>query len=35
MMRTINVQVPNRLKADKKLNIVKNDKGYFIKGGKG
>jgi hypothetical protein len=31
MMRTINVQVPNRLKTDKKLNVVKSDKGgYYI-----
>lgn len=32
MMRTINVQVPNRIKKDKKLNVVKNDKGYYVDG---
>lgn len=30
MMRTINVQVPNRLKADKGLTVIKTDKGYYI-----
>jgi len=30
MMRTINVQVPNRLKSDKGLVVKKNDKGYWI-----
>jgi hypothetical protein len=31
MMKTINVQVPNRLNKDKKLNVVKHEKGgYYI-----
>lgn len=30
MMRTINVQVPNRIKSDKGLTVVKTDKGYYI-----
>ena len=30
MAKTINVQVPSRLKAAKNLNIQKNDKGYWI-----
>lgn len=30
MMSTINIQVPNRLKREKGLNIVKNDKGYYV-----
>ncbi len=35
MMKTINVQVPNRLKTDKKINVKKNDKGYWIPAKKG
>lgn len=34
METTINVQVPNRLKTEKGLNIVKNEKGYYIAAGK-
>ena len=34
MMKTINVQVPSRLRKDKELNIQKTDKGYIIKNGK-
>lgn len=30
MLKTINVQVPSRLKTDKKLDVRKNDKGYWI-----
>lgn len=34
MMKTINVQVPSRLRKDKELNIQKSDKGYLIADGK-
>lgn len=32
MLRTINVQVPGRIKSDKGLNVEKNDKGFWISG---
>lgn len=34
MSKTVAVQVPNRLKSDKGLNIKKNDRGYWIAGKK-
>src|SRR5690606_3546912 len=34
MSKTVAVQVPNRLKSDKGLNIKKNDRGYWIVTGK-
>ncbi len=30
MLRTINCQVPTRLRKEKELDVQKNDKGYFI-----
>lgn len=30
MLRTINCQVPSRLKSDKNITVNKNDKGYWI-----
>lgn len=32
MMRTINCQVPSRLRSDKEIEVQKNDKGYWING---
>lgn len=34
MMKTINVQVPSRLRKDKELNVQKTDKGYHVEPGK-
>lgn len=33
MLSTIHIQVPNRLRNDKKLNVQKSDKGFWIEGG--
>lgn len=32
MKNTINIQVPNRIKTDKKLNVIKTENGYYIAG---